>query len=401
MIRSFSVKNFRSIRDAQTIDLVINRNATDPEGHFREIKNGDRVPTVIAVFGHNGSGKTCLLQVPRFIAEFICYSFMEKPESDIPVSPFLSAETQHQPSEFAISFDLKRNDEWVTYRYEVTLSKKKVFHEALYYRPERNERLLFERQPGTEPDSIVLEVGPDFEVNPGDPMISKVRDKTSVISTFAQFNHRISKELIGASAAVFTNIVQLLGRVDYLSEQSASSFYKSNDEIFSSARQFLRLADIGIEDVELHEQKSVTESRERTRIFPTFKHRGLSEDLLFSDESHGTQGLYRVLPYILSAIATGGTAIIDELDADLHPKMVPRLLELFHLKARNPRHAQFFLSGHNAYTLSYLEKEEVYFTEKDDMGVTTIFGLRDKKGVRRSDNYFLKYLAGEYGAIPR
>lgn len=401
MIRSFRVKNFRSIRDAQTVDLVVSRNATDLEGHFREIKNGDRVPTVVAVYGHNGSGKTCLLKVPMFLAEFLTNSFLEKAENDIPVSPFLAPNTINQPTEFAISFDLTRNEQWVTYRYEVTLSKKKVFSEALYYRPERKERLLFERRATETPDAIALEMGPDFEVNQGDPMISKVKDKASVISTFAQFNHRISKELIAASTAVFSNVWQSVGRVDYISEFFASQIYKGNEYTFSNARNFLREADLGIEDIELHEQKSVTEKGEQTRIYPTFKHRGLSIDLPFNDESHGTQALYRVLPYILSALQSGGTAIIDELDADIHPKMMPRLLELFHLASKNKKNAQFFLSGHNAYTLSFLEKEEVYFSEKDETGVTTIFGLRDKKGVRRADNFFLKYLAGEFGAIPR
>jgi hypothetical protein len=50
--------------------------------------------------------------------------------------------------------------------------------------------------------------------------------------------------------------------------------------------------------------------------------------------------------------------------------------------------------------LEDLQKEEVFFCEKDRQGRTKIYGLQDIQAVRRSDNLYKKYLGGVYGAVP-
>jgi uncharacterized protein len=51
--------------------------------------------------------------------------------------------------------------------------------------------------------------------------------------------------------------------------------------------------------------------------------------------------------------------------------------------------------------LEDLEKEEVFFCEKSREGETRIYGLRDVQAVRRTDNFYKKYLGGVYGAVPK
>ena len=59
------------------------------------------------------------------------------------------------------------------------------------------------------------------------------------------------------------------------------------------------------------------------------------------------------------------------------------------------------MTCHNATILEALIKEEVYFTEKNDLGKTKVYGLKDIQGVRRDTNIYAKYLAGVFGGIPR
>jgi len=58
------------------------------------------------------------------------------------------------------------------------------------------------------------------------------------------------------------------------------------------------------------------------------------------------------------------------------------------------------MTCNNASLLEDLVKEEILFCKKDDQGRTTVYGLRDVQAVRRSDNYYRKYLGGVYGAVP-
>ena len=41
------------------------------------------------------------------------------------------------------------------------------------------------------------------------------------------------------------------------------------------------------------------------------------------------------------------------------------------------------------------------FCSKDKRGRTEFYGLRDIQAVRRTDNYYKKYLGGAYGALPQ
>jgi len=103
------------------------------------------------------------------------------------------------------------------------------------------------------------------------------------------------------------------------------------------------------------------------------------------------------LQYVLD---DGGLAVIDELDTDIHPLLVPELFRWFYDQQRNPQGAQLFFTAHNPAILNELEKEQVFFTEKPSGLPTKIYGARDIKGLRREPSLMKKYLSGELGAVP-
>jgi len=97
---------------------------------------------------------------------------------------------------------------------------------------------------------------------------------------------------------------------------------------------------------------------------------------------------------------TGGVAVIDELDTDIHPLVIPELFRWFYDMQRNPKGAQLLFTAHNPSILDELEKEQVYFSEKPGGKPTRIYGARDIKGLRREPSLMKKYLSGELGAVP-
>ena len=114
-----------------------------------------------------------------------------------------------------------------------------------------------------------------------------------------------------------------------------------------------------------------------------------------------TRQFIRIFPSLSFALQYGGLAVIDELDQSIHPSILPEIIRWFHDPERNPNKAQLWMSCQAASLLEDLEKEEVFFCDKSSDGRTQIYGLRDIQSVRRTDNFYKKYLGGVYGAVPK
>lgn len=56
---------------------------------------------------------------------------------------------------------------------------------------------------------------------------------------------------------------------------------------------------------------------------------GKTYELSYKDESDGTKKLIAALPILLIALTEGRLAVIDELDAKLHPKLLRYIIALF------------------------------------------------------------------------
>ena len=58
-------------------------------------------------------------------------------------------------------------------------------------------------------------------------------------------------------------------------------------------------------------------------------------------------------------------------------------------------------STHSHLILSKLDKYQIILVEKNQNGVSESWRLDEMSGVRADDNYYSKYIAGAYGAVPR
>ncbi len=69
---------------------------------------------------------------------------------------------------------------------------------------------------------------------------------------------------------------------------------------------------------------------------------------------------------ILPVLERGGMAIIDEIDNDLHPHLLPHLIDLFKFGHTNPHQAQLIFSCHTPEVLNILKKHQIYLVQKDN-----------------------------------
>lgn len=171
------------------------------------------------------------------------------------------------------------------------------------------------------------------------------------------------------------------------------AIYANNKKCLDRLNQELRRLDIGLESMSI-------EIGNQGAPFAKFKHVGLDGDIYFGEQSSGTQRFIETFPRLHFALETGGIVIIDELDNNFHPLLLPELLRWFSDPERNPHGAQLFFTAHNPAVLDDLEKEQVFFTEKPSGQASYAYSTRDIEGLRRAPSLMKKYLAGELGAVP-
>ena len=118
-------------------------------------------------------------------------------------------------------------------------------------------------------------------------------------------------------------------------------------------------------------------------------------------ESAGTKQLFILLKTILQVLDRGGIAVLDEIDINLHPEIVLALFDLFIQPETNPKNAQLLLSTYSHLILSKLDKYQIVLVEKNENGASEAWRLDEVSGIRADENYYSKYIAGAYGAVPK
>jgi AAA15 family ATPase/GTPase len=114
-----------------------------------------------------------------------------------------------------------------------------------------------------------------------------------------------------------------------------------------------------------------------------------------------------MFPLVLQAIQTGGTLVVDEFDASIHPMALMSIINIFHNDEINIHRAQLIFNTHNPIFLNsnLFRRDEVKFVERDDDTHESIlyalsdFGTSGERGVRKHEDYMKNYFISQYGAI--
>lgn len=124
-------------------------------------------------------------------------------------------------------------------------------------------------------------------------------------------------------------------------------------------------------------------------------------------ESYGTIRFVNIFPLIISVLLNGGTLVVDEFDASLHPMALMSIINIFHNDDINTKNAQLIFNTHNPIFLNsnIFRRDEIKFVERDDETQLSIqysladFGTSGEKGVRKHEDYMKNYFISQYGAI--
>jgi energy-coupling factor transporter ATP-binding protein EcfA2 len=406
MLYKLEIENFFSIRDKQVLDLSIDAKVPDPEGRFAPIfpGSGIRAPKVIAIYGPNASGKTTVLRALSFIVFMACDSVRRDEPGFVGCERFNDEASRERPIRMAVEFGgiVNVSDEvmqraatgapveYGVYRYELEIEVRqgiacRIAREALRQKPngEGKWQRVFERTADRK-----LKGSNIFDLGGFPHLQNTLLDNHTVLSSFAKFQHPTAKIFVETARRTAFQVEPMHSFPD----SATINYLRAQPNTLTRLNEELSRIDVGVEKLRLEDTA--------TGPLLHFKHSGLELEMPWQLESHGTRAFIKMFPYVLNALDVGGLVAIDEMDAAIHPVLLPELLRWFYDgSGRNPHHAQLWLTCHSASLLDDLDKEEIAICEKDRQGRSRVYSLMDVK-VRRDENHYRKYLSGAYGGVP-
>lgn len=416
MIVEFSVKNFRSIKELQTISFVATglksaeKHAEVDANNIAEVDNM-RLFKTLGIYGANASGKSNVMKALQFFIHAIISE--PTPTSNLRTlcDTFLYQDLVFETETF---FQIVIIINKTKYRYGLTAKKRKlrdvavngkesseiITNEWLYGKKEKNMRVLFQR----ENNEIVLNNLPGKDKTP-----SKLPYQHSLYLTHsAAFNDKSPSQLIR----------------NYFKERSLHNFQLSHEPFRAMSISLLEngkknfLLEI-LSKFDLHYSGIILHKDETSQLNEVFKQdniwltksynndKGESYQVplnLKYNESAGTQKLFDLAGLLLHIFESPISVLLylDEIDSNFHPSLLIKLIGLFNNPKINKSNSQLLFTSHDTNLMSpaIMRRDQFYFTEKKEDESTRLYSLADLKGIRNDADFAKQYLAGYYGAVP-
>lgn len=342
-----------------------------------------RVSLVEAVIGANATGKTTLLNGLAVVKWLISDSMEDRYPLSRLFQPHASSK-ETEPIKLAVNFDIDS----VLYEYGVTVVgghiEEELLHEVTVTEVRRTKKLLFEKR--LAGDAYSIKVKKEFAQGSFERISKRNHSTTSLLAVAAFNGEELPLKIVKYWDKFKTNI-EFTGR-----------FAPFGYHAFMALRRMSKNKRIPKSFESL--DKTIVDFDPEEGVF-THSGKNGTFTLEVDQESSGTQQYFVIKDLLDDVLETGGVAIIDEFDAYLHPTMLKKLVEQFFSKSSNPKNAQLILSTHAHFILESLKPYQIVLVEKD-RGSTIAERLDEKSDikVRSDDNYFLKYIRGDYGALP-
>lgn len=417
MLIEFQVENFRSFYSRQAFSMVASPfpEHVDTNTFDTGLKGFNRLLRSSVVYGPNAAGKTNLLRAINFVKNFVVGS-AASPASQYPYAPFkLASAARKKPSEFQIAFI----QNGIRYEYSFSMGPAQIEREWLmeyeHSGSRARGRTMFERTWDKKKKKYNWKFS-SYLKGQRSVWSDSTRQDALFLSTAIQLN---STQLRPVFEWFQKQLVVIVGETK-LNEAMTLRLLnepKGKERILP----FLKEADLGIVDLNVKRSEvplgglfvgkpgmmleQPGPNSPPNIVMVTLSHS--SEDpkipvgIDMGDESSGTQILFKTAGAWLNIFANGEVVLFDEIDTNLHPKLLRFLIEKFHSSKDNSRNAQLVCCTHNTSLLDQdlFRRDQIWFVEKSKVGNSKLYPLTDFRP--RNDEIIERwYMRGRYGALP-
>ena len=446
MLVSFSVSNFRSIREEVTLSLVASKRLSigddSHENHTVEIPDSDeRVLRAAVIYGANGAGKSNMFGALKYCRKLAVVA-RSKAHVGTSRQPFKFGQLSEATSTFDVRFIANER----LYRYFFRIDDDRILEEYLVREQRGRETLIYERIT-SEHGQVQVELGSNLEKNTKLQALATVggpQNQTFLASVLANLEKDDIGDDLASVLGWYDNSLNLIGPDQDIAPMGA--LLDISEDFTSFASSFLNKASTGVDHLAV-EKKNLSEEELKALLpAPIFSSamdrlRNKGEEFIFirnptngaeyalekgeadkfytfsveaahvcaggeivsldlSEESDGTKRLLNLLPAIAQVGQVEEVFFIDEIDRSLHPILVWNFMKQF-LESRLGKRHQVIVTTHDTILLDQdlLRRDEIWFVEKDATLGTNAYSLAEFQ-VRKDLQLRKHYLSGRFGAIP-
>lgn len=424
MIIDFSIQNFGSIKDKQTLSFEADKSTHLEDAYIINVGK-TRLLKLALIYGANASGKTTILEALDFLRELVLYPEDKKTDS-LDFEPFLfDAKTPNESSVLSIDFFQKN----IKYSYEVEFIKKAIVREELNFYNSKNDiprkANLYKRTTNMSSQfteitfGSTIKIDKSFEKN----LAANTLWNNTVLGGFLKTNIDF-KELQSVIEWFRLYLKPIISTRTSL-EDYVTSFINVGEIDKEGVIGILKKADFHISDIKLYEEeKEISDSiyeflkkqveedkiegvdiqKKRKTINLQFEHtvNKSSYSLPFEMESSGTRRYYGFAGLLTQLLAEPALLSIDELESSLHPDLYEHFLISYLM---NSKESQIIASTHYRDILNnknIFRNDAIWFTDKNENCATELYSLADfdSSVVRDTSNVLNAYKSGKLGGTP-
>lgn len=424
MIINFSVENFGSIKEKQTLSFLANKSDHLEDYYIIEPIKGLRLNKLALIYGANASGKTTVLKALDFLRE-ICTNPFDKKTDKFNFEPFLFDENTPKRN---TKFELEFVQNGIKYFYEVELNKNYIVNERLYnFNP--NKALVFERSTDEERELTSIRFG---------RKILKRKHLEESLEIFTLWNNTViagflksNVEKFSPVEAVINNLINYFIGEHTSLEQNVSNLISDSFINKKFILNVLKKADFNIVDInveinkipysdqqvdsiskfytdegksllfKLHKNQDLYHSEVKTEFIHSSKERFYN--IPISMESDGTRKYYGISSILNDLMFTNSIQCVDELESSLHPDLFNHFLLTYLVNGK--KESQLIATTHNREILNnrnLFRDDAIWFTDKNEDSATELYSLADfdSSVVRDTTNVLNTYKSGKLGGVP-
>ena len=404
MLIQFNFKNFKSFRDEATLDMTAINDIYDFSERVVSIAD-EKLLTVTAIYGANASGKSNVYSAFKYMTNYVKDSFGYGDDEDfsekrLPVSFLFDRVSANAESSFEVYFIINEKSVAKSYNYGFCVNREGI-----------TEEWLNVKTPGTDKYNRVF--------------YRHTADDTLDLNGFSNDRREIirlslEKEALIVSLGAKLKIQECKEVRDWFSENRFADFanIEENSYLFSRLPynfgedkavqqrvvEYLASFDNHIKDFKTKRLPvNANDGRRSYKINSVHKMIDSTDmaTIPLQEESAGTLKMFALYPDLQEVLKNGSVFFVDELNARLHPLLVRNFLLTFLNPKVNTNHAQLIFTTHDTWQMKkdFFRYDEIWFTEKDDQGLSTLYSLADFTDLGDGD-FESDYLFGEFGAIP-
>lgn len=426
MFTYVKAKNFKSLKD---IEFNLNKTKT-------------KTNQFISIYGENGSGKTNIVELFKFLQQSAMARAIDIAMNKLPKEFFEMQEEieDKMPTEirqiFQLSLDLKeyrmldeKGETEIEYGFKINNKEgfyyikfnNEIVEEKLYYMAGKQRAYLFELK--KEDGKIIKTLNKNIFMNNkyNEELIDEIDKywgKYSFLSLLSFEMVEKNKEYIDTN--ISKNIIEIIDKICKMTVHVDKGISKIMPNIFKKAQ---KLDNIQKGYIEKNKFNELNKYENILNIFFTQAYADIKEvkynitekenkiyyELYFNKkiggeikaipskmESEGTRRILNQFDTLIGSLL-GETVIIDEIDNGIHDVLMKNII----MSIKDEITGQLIITTHNTLLLEILPKEYIYILSTDYNGNKTINSIKDYEiKIQKNNNARDLYFKGVFGGIP-